>query len=104
MEENVLGMAVKIHPVALCAMNYLRGIMLASDICAFFYVSLLCSAWMLRSKVGIPGKTEGVIFTPIPCEVVYFEPERVGVEFLKGARAQPEGVIPVLSDFHQIER
>ena len=66
-------------------------------------LSLLYSR-VLRSKVGIPGKTEGVIFTPIPCEVVYFEPERVGVEFLKGARAQPEGVVPVLSDFHQIER
>ena len=32
------------------------------------------------SKVGVPGKTEGVIFCPVPVEVTYFEPERVGVE------------------------
>ena len=36
----------------------------------------------VRSKVGLPNQTEGVIFTPIPCNVVYFEPERVGVNLL----------------------
>ncbi|RMX53183.1 hypothetical protein pdam_00023586 [Pocillopora damicornis] len=30
-------------------------------------------------KMGVPGKTEGTIFSPIPCEVILTGPERVGV-------------------------
>ena len=39
----------------------------------------------MRSNVGVPNKTEGVIFTiftPVLCDVVYFEPEKVGVGLL----------------------
>jgi len=57
-----------------------------------------------RSKVGLPGKTEGTIFTPLPCEVVYFEPERVGVEMLQQVKQDSCGTSPVLSDFMRIER
>lgn len=57
-----------------------------------------------RSKVGLPGKTEGTIFTPLPCEVVYFEPERVGVEMLQQVKQDSCGTAPVLSDFLRIER
>ena len=28
--------------------------------------------------MGVPGKTEGTIFSPIPCEVILSGPERVG--------------------------
>jgi len=28
--------------------------------------------------MGVPGKTEGTIFSPIPCEVILTGPERVG--------------------------
>ena len=47
--------------------------------------------------------TEGIIFTPLPCEVVYFEPERVGVKMLQGtlSSSAPVGVI---SEFNQVER
>ena len=30
--------------------------------------------------MGVPGKTEGTIFSPIPCEVALSGPERVGGE------------------------
>ena len=57
----------------------------------------------LRSRLGLPGKTEGIIFTPVPSETVCFEPERVGVtQLIK--YTSPEGKIPVLSRFGQIER
>ena len=36
----------------------------------------------MKSKVGLLNKTEGVIFTPVPCDVVYFEPKRVGAGLL----------------------
>lgn len=58
-----------------------------------------------RSKVGLPGKTEGIIFTPIPCEVVYFEPEKVALQMLRGTVASPNiSTVPVISDFSQIEK
>ena len=28
--------------------------------------------------MGVPGKTEGTIFSPIPCEIILTGPERVG--------------------------
>lgn len=30
--------------------------------------------------MGVPGKTEGTIFSPVPCEVILNGPERVGGE------------------------
>ena len=57
----------------------------------------------VKSKVGIPGKTAGVIFTPVPCEVVYFKPERAGVQLLRGT-IENNGVTPVKSDFEHLER
>lgn len=57
-----------------------------------------------RSKVGLPGKTEGIIFTPIPCTVVYFEPERVGIQMLSGTVTSENNAIPIISNFHQIEK
>jgi translation initiation factor 3 subunit F len=56
-----------------------------------------------RSKVGLPGKTEGIIFTPIPCEVVYFEPEKVGVKML-GRTVGGDPAVSVISNFDQIEK
>ena len=58
----------------------------------------------VRSKVGLPGKTEGVIFTPVPCEVVYFEPEKVGVDLLLSTTETQNCLLPVISDFSQIGR
>ena len=64
---------------------------------------LFFHGWTVRSKVGIPGKTEGIIFTPVPCETVCFEPERVGVTQLIKYKS-PDGKVPVLARFGQIER
>ena len=33
--------------------------------------------------MGVPGKTEGTIFSPIPCEVILTGPERVGGNILQ---------------------
>ena len=54
----------------------------------------------MRSKVGI---LEGVIFTPVPCDVVYFEPERVGAGLLLDSLKAGEPTTPVLSSFEQVE-
>ncbi len=56
----------------------------------------------VKFKVGLPNKTAGVIFTPIPCEVVYFEPERAGVQLLR--ETVGSGNSPIKSDFEHLER
>ncbi len=52
--------------------------------------------------MGLPNKTAGVIFTPVPCEVVYFEPERAGVQLLR--ETVGSGKSPIKSDFEHLER
>jgi translation initiation factor 3 subunit F len=34
----------------------------------------------IKSCIGVPGKTDGTMFTPVPCEVTYYRPERVAGE------------------------
>ena len=58
----------------------------------------------LRCNVGLPGKTEGVIFTPVPCEVVYSDPERVAVSALREAGASSTGMTDIVPDILQINR
>ena len=64
------------------------------------YLFTLCS-----NKVGVPGKTEGVIFCPVPVEVTYFEPERVGVETLNRtiATQNETGVAEMIPDLVHIK-
>lgn len=49
--------------------------------------------------MGLPGKSEGVVFSPVPCEVVCYEPERVGVAFLREAINKPN---PIQQDLQQV--
>ena len=51
----------------------------------------------VRSKVGLPNQMAGVIFTHIPCDVVYFEPERVGVNVLLDSLKAGDPTTRVLS-------
>ncbi len=53
--------------------------------------------------MGVPNMTEGIIFTPVPCEVVYFEPERVGIKMLQGTLSSSSPV-QVISEFAQVEK
>ena len=55
-----------------------------------------------RNKVGVPGKSEGVLFCPVPVEVTYFEPERVGVELLNRTVMADEGITSMNSDLVHI--
>ena len=52
--------------------------------------------------MGVPGKSEGVLFCPVPVEVTYFEPERVGVELLNRTITAEEGVTSMCSDLVHI--
>jgi len=37
--------------------------------------------WIVKycsTAMGVPGRTQGTMFTPVPLELIYHEPERVG--------------------------
>ena len=41
--------------------------------------------------MGVPGKTEGTIFSPIPCDVILSGPERVGGEIVQFTAVEVNG-------------
>lgn len=50
----------------------------------FFFVPIFdLNMFSYSCKMGVPGKTEGTIFSPIPCEVILTGPERVGGKILQ---------------------
>ena len=49
--------------------------------------------------MGLPGKSGGVVFSPVPCKVVCYEPEKVGVSFL---RASVQGPAPIRADLQHV--
>ena len=50
----------------------------------FYYVYIFdLNMFFYSCKMGVPGKTEGTIFSPIPCEVILTGPERVGGKILQ---------------------
>jgi len=49
----------------------------------------------ISSPMGVPGGTMGIIFTPIPMEIKYYEPELVAVQTFsknKGGSKKPAGL------------
>ena len=58
---------------------------------------------IFRCKVGVPDKTQGVLFSPVPVEFTYFDPERIGVELLSKSVGLEGGMVPIMSDLEVIE-
>ena len=49
----------------------------------------------ISSPMGVPGGTMGIIFTPVPCEIKYYEPELIAVQTFaknKGGSKKPVGL------------
>ncbi|XP_064608325.1 eukaryotic translation initiation factor 3 subunit F-like [Liolophura sinensis] len=57
----------------------------------------------ISSSIGVPGKTVGTMFTPLPVEVAYFEPERVGVDLIQLGKFNPKRSVNMVSDLKQVE-
>ena len=66
----------------LCFVVYLLRVL-----CYLFDTSILLS---IRSKLGVPGKSEGTIFTPVQCQIGYYEPERVAGVWREGRGGEGE--------------
>ncbi|KAL5012721.1 hypothetical protein ScPMuIL_011272 [Solemya velum] len=52
---------------------------------------------------GVPGKTTGTMFTPVPVNIDSYEPERVGVEVIKNGKLNPKRSVHMVTDLSQIE-
>jgi len=53
-------------------------------------------------KMGVPGKTEGTIFSPIPVEIIYSENEKVGVNWLQRTKDAQKKSSALFSDMQHI--
>ncbi|XP_013397394.1 eukaryotic translation initiation factor 3 subunit F [Lingula anatina] len=56
----------------------------------------------LSSSMGVPGKTMGTVFTPIPVDIAFYEPERVGVEFVQQGKNNPKRTVSMTTDLNQV--
>lgn len=56
-----------------------------------------------RCKVGVPDKTQGVMFSPVPLEFSFFDPERIGVQLLRNNTDSEGGVVNIRSGLNTIE-
>ncbi|CAG5124777.1 unnamed protein product [Candidula unifasciata] len=55
------------------------------------------------TKIGVPGKTEGTMFTPVQVETISYEPEQVGVEMLQKGKYNSKRIVQLKSDLKQVE-
>jgi len=54
------------------------------------------------TQMGIPGKTTGTMFTPIPYEMTSHDPEAVGVDFIQMAKDRPKRMLSSVNDLQQL--
>ncbi|KAK2140356.1 hypothetical protein LSH36_1381g00005 [Paralvinella palmiformis] len=52
--------------------------------------------------MGVPGKTMGCIFTPIPVEVTCYEAERIGVDHIQLGKHHQQRSVSLASDLQQV--
>ncbi|XP_015272862.1 PREDICTED: eukaryotic translation initiation factor 3 subunit F [Gekko japonicus] len=56
----------------------------------------------ISTAMGVPGKTMGVMFTPLTVKYVYYDTERIGVDLVMKTCFSPTRVISLSSDLQQV--
>nr|XP_056704531.1 eukaryotic translation initiation factor 3 subunit F [Euleptes europaea] len=56
----------------------------------------------VSTAMGVPGKTMGVMFTPLTVKYVYYDTERIGVDLVMKTCLSPNRVISLSSDLQQV--
>jgi len=56
----------------------------------------------ISTVMGVPGKQLGTIFSPINVEIISYEPERVGLDFISLAKHNPKRTVTMSSDMTQV--
>lgn len=57
----------------------------------------------IKSCIGVPGKTDGTMFTPVPCEVTYYRPERVAVQQMQETKLNEGRQTQVFSELTHLQ-
>ncbi|KFW65993.1 Eukaryotic translation initiation factor 3 subunit F, partial [Pygoscelis adeliae] len=56
----------------------------------------------VSAPIRVPGKTMGVMFTPLTVKYVYYDTERIGVDLIMKTCFSPNRVIGLSSDLQQV--
>ncbi|XP_066477734.1 eukaryotic translation initiation factor 3 subunit F [Tiliqua scincoides] len=56
----------------------------------------------ISTAMGVPGKTMGVMFTPLTVKYAYYDTERIGVDLIMKTCFSPNRVISLSSDLQQV--
>uniref|UniRef100_A0A8C5STW1 Eukaryotic translation initiation factor 3 subunit F n=1 Tax=Laticauda laticaudata TaxID=8630 RepID=A0A8C5STW1_LATLA len=56
----------------------------------------------VSTTMGVPGKTMGVMFTPLTVKYAYYDTERIGVDLVMKTCFSPNRVINLSSDLQQV--
>ncbi|MBN3304931.1 EIF3F factor, partial [Amia calva] len=56
----------------------------------------------VSAQMGVPGKTVGVMFTPLTVKYISYDTERIGVDLLQRTRTSPGRTIGLTTDLEQV--
>nr|XP_015194579.1 PREDICTED: eukaryotic translation initiation factor 3 subunit F [Lepisosteus oculatus] len=56
----------------------------------------------VSAQMGVPGKTVGVMFTPLTVKYVSYDTERIGVDLLQRTRQSPSRTVGLTTDLEQV--
>ncbi|XP_077967939.1 eukaryotic translation initiation factor 3 subunit F-like [Styela clava] len=56
----------------------------------------------ISSPIGVPGKTQGMMFTPVDVKLLQYDAERVGVDRIQTGCTKKAGVVTVPSEFQHV--
>ncbi|XP_023646901.1 eukaryotic translation initiation factor 3 subunit F [Paramormyrops kingsleyae] len=56
----------------------------------------------VSAQMGVPGKTVGVMFTPLTVKYIYYDTERIGVDLLQRTRVSSSRTNGLTSDLEQV--
>ncbi|KAL2076923.1 hypothetical protein ACEWY4_027476 [Coilia grayii] len=56
----------------------------------------------VSAQMGVPGKTVGVMFTPLTVKYISYDTERIGIDLLQRTRASPGRTNGLTSDLSQV--
>ncbi|KPP78549.1 eukaryotic translation initiation factor 3 subunit F-like [Scleropages formosus] len=56
----------------------------------------------VSAQMGVPGKTVGVMFTPLTVKYVHYDTERIGIDLLQRTRVSPSRTNGLTSDLEQV--
>ncbi|ESP01824.1 hypothetical protein LOTGIDRAFT_200059 [Lottia gigantea] len=57
----------------------------------------------VSTPIGVPTKTTGTMFTPVPVEYISYEPEKVGVNHLQEGKVNTKRTVSMESDLAHVE-